>query len=86
MHFARLAIIDRTRAGLHLREQIVLANSWLLFAADFDAHLPLDDGRAPQPPMTEWHRFVTAIAAEPWLAAVWITAKAGVARRRSRRT
>ena len=71
VHFARLAIIDRTRAGLHLREQIVLQNSWLLFAADFDAHLSLDDVRAPQPPMTEWHRFVTAIDAEPWLATIW---------------
>ena len=52
-------------------DQIVLRNSWLLFAADFDGRIEADSGRARRPPMTEWRRFVTAMADEGHVAALW---------------
>jgi hypothetical protein len=70
-HFARFGIIDRTRAGLHVGEQVVLRNSWLLFAADFDGRIDGGSGRARRPPMTEWRRFVSAIVEQGQIAALW---------------
>ena len=48
----------------------MLRNSWLLFAADFDGRI-IRVRSGPRPPMTEWRRFVTAIADEGQVAALW---------------
>lgn len=70
-HFARFAIIDRARAGLHVGHHVVLRNSWLLFGADFDGRTAPDTGFARRPPMTEWRRFASAVAGQGDLAGLW---------------
>jgi hypothetical protein len=70
-HFARFAILDRRLAGLHPSQQVPLANSWLLFAADFDAHVPTGEALLPRPPTPEVRRYFGEVEAVQALAPVW---------------
>jgi hypothetical protein len=70
-HFARLVVLDRRTASHHRQAPIVLHNSWLVLAVDFDGFFGVYEAKARRMADGEVTRYLTALDRSALLRSVW---------------